>query len=583
MSKYNRRLSQLICIIVLLFACITPAYATTTSTKKVRVGVFPLANFNIINDHSYSGYNYEYLMKMQELTLWEYEFIEASDWPTALEMLENKEIDLLAPGQITEERKEKFLFSDYETGTEYGSFLTRNERTDLIFDDFENFTDETFGCVTSSIFRDDFEAIAKRYGYYGDVKYYLNSNDMLDALKNGEIDIAVANLMQQSNNEYRLLAKFSPSSQYFMTYIGNEALMEEVNYALFRIKTEYSEFQNELITKYYPSYTALPFDKDDYEYINNNYVLNVAVMQNADPISYLDENGKLQGITVKILDKIAEHSNLVFNYIVVPDGYIDEAFLYANDIDLVANTKYNSTNASLQTLKLTYPYYDGKKVLVSLDQQIIDPKKTYTVGIVGGSKTYVNQLRKQLSNFVIVELTDDETCLEAVIKGEIDFFLQNRYIVERILMKPKYSSLNIVNNWSIEDNQSLALVLHNQDGTPNEKTYNTQLVSLLNKVILTIPSSEINDIIISETSARPYTYTVSDLFDRYIYYILLILTTIIIIIVFLLTFFSFILSILVKNKFIPLCFNFIKFLKLYNIISLNFSGTIAGLPSRVCT
>ena len=35
-------------------------------------------------------------------------------------------------------------------------------------------------------------------------------------------------------------------------------------------------------------------------------------MQNADPISYLDENGKLQGITVKILDKIAEHSNLVF-------------------------------------------------------------------------------------------------------------------------------------------------------------------------------------------------------------------------------------------------------------------------------
>ena len=44
-----------------------------------------------------------------------------------------------------------------------------------------------------------------------------------------------------------------------------------------------------------------------------------------------------------------------------------------------------------------------------------------------------------------------------------------------------------------------------------------------------------------------------------------------------------ILSISVKNKFIPFDFNFNKFLKFSNIIFPNASGIFAGLPSTVCT
>ena len=529
MTKYIKCFYRIISLIMLLFICITNVNASSL-TRKVKVGIFPLANFNIIENNTYSGYNYDYLMKIQELTLWEYEFIEINDWPTALKMLENKEIDLLSPGQITEERHSKFLFSDFETGIEYGSFLTLNDRTDLIFNDLENFDDQTFGCVTTSIFRDDFEAIADKYNYYGNVKFYENSNNMLSALKNGEIDIAVANLMQQSNNEYRILAKFSPSSQYYMTYIGNEDLMADLNYALYTIKAENSQFQNELLNKYYPAYSALPFDKEDYEYINKNYVLNVAVMQNADPISYIDSNGNLSGITVKILDKIAEYSNLTFNYVVV-DGNIDKSFLYNNQIDLIANTKYNNVNANLNELKLSYPYYDGKNVLVSLNHEALDNNQIYTVGITESSKTYTKQLTNSFSNFEIIEYEDDETGLHALLNDEIDFFLQNRYIIERYLMKPRYSKLHIVNNWSIDDRQSLALVLYKQDGTINEKTYGTHLTSLLNKVIQTIPASEINDIVISQTSARPYVYTLTDFIEQYIFYISMILAALIIIIV----------------------------------------------------
>lgn len=524
---------KLLLITVLLLLCQFPIMASQSDIRTVRVGFFPLANFNEYDSSGYrTGYNYEFIMKIQELTLWNIEFVDASNWPTALSMLENHEIDLLAPGQITEERKEKFIFSEYETGIEYGSFLTQANRDDLIYDDYEGYAELTFGCVDSSIFRDDFESIAETYQYNGDVVWYSNSSDMLKGLDEGEIDIAVANLMQQSKNDYKLLAKFSPSSQYYMSYKGNEEFMDELNQALLRLRTEYPEFESNLINIYYPSYTSLPFDKYDYEYINKNYTLNVAITQNYDPISYLDENGELQGISVKLLNTIAEKSGLHFNYIVTNDKDIDDNFLYENQIDLIANTEYNTRNASINTLKLTYPYYDGKKILVAKSHLDFSTEDTYRLGIIETNDFNLSFIQNQYPNFTIIEYESDEECLEAVNNEEIDLFLQNRYVLERYLLKPRYSNLVIIDNENIENKQSLALVLYKDaNKTINEKTYDTRLSSILNKVILTLSTKEVNDIIISETTARPYHYTFNDFIDRYYQYLIMLIIVSLIILV----------------------------------------------------
>ena len=48
--------------------------------------------------------------------------------------------------------------------------------------------------------------------------------------------------------------------------------------------------------------------------------------------------------------------------------------------------------------------------------------------------------------------SDDEECLEAVNNEEIDLFLQNRYVLERYLLKPRYSNLVIIDNENIAIN-----------------------------------------------------------------------------------------------------------------------------------
>lgn len=531
MRTFISKVLRITLIILTLFTYIPSISANTEQNRTVKVGFFNLHNFNTYDEYgNRSGYNYEYLMKIQEYTFWEYEFIDIPNWPSALEMLKNKEIDLLAPGQITEERKQHFLFSDYDSGMEYGSFLTRIDRSDLIYNDYENFTTQTFGCVDTSIFRDDYERIAEENNFTGKLVYYQNTLEMLDALDKGEIDIAVANLINQPLNNYKILAKFAPSLQYFMTYVGNEALMEELNLALRHIKTDNPNFQNDLTSKYFSSYYEIPLTKEELEYISEQDILNIALMSDADPISYVDENGNLQGITIKTLDLIAEKTGLKFNYHIIPSKQtIDLDYFYANDIDIIANVSHNKLSNSYRKFSLTYPYFEGRKVLVTNPGTTFSNNDEFSIAYPIGSFSLKQILLTKYPNATTIEYDTTAECLEALKSNKVDSVLQNRYVVERFLSKPRYSKLAIT-DLMLDDYQALALVLYNDNNdTPNLKTNNTPLLSILNKAILGLSNNEINSIIISETSGRPYDMDIGDYIDSLFYYLLLVLFIIVII------------------------------------------------------
>ena len=485
----------------------------------VKVGFFELPGFHEVDqDGNLYGYDIEYLNKIAEYTRWKYEFVRADSWPQALKMLENKQIDLLAPSQKTVERQRNFEFSTYAIGSEYGSLLTLDTNNQLIYEDFTKFSQIKIGCVETLVFKDAFFDYANRQGFTPQMVYYKDTNALLSALNVGEVDAIVANLMVAKKN-MKVLAKFSPSLFYYMVQKDNPRLLEQLNRAIFDIKIKTPNFENELADKYYGNYNHTPFTKDELDYIAQADPFIVACLGNTAPVSYADPNtGEIKGITREILERISTISGLKFQYAALPEGKITGEFLRDHDIDLLTSVEYNGINKQLTGLELSDPYIATQKVIVGRRGEDFSKDKPLRLALATGSQTLAQVVKQAYPNFEVMIYDTTVGCLDAVLSGDADVMMQNQYVVEMYLPKPYYEGLAIVPNEGISDKLCLAaLVFKDMGKTTNGSLADPRLMSIINKSIAQLSNDEISRIIIGHAAAKQYRFTLGDFFYRYRY------------------------------------------------------------------
>lgn len=512
---------------VLFFVLIAGAGVSRASAEEakqvIRVGIFDLDGFQKYNESgSAYGYNIEYLNRIKEETGWEYEYIWAPSWEKALEMLENEEIDLLAPGQRTAEREKNFNFSAYSIGVEYGSILTMKTSKRLIYEDFNSFSGLRFGCVKGVIFEDDFYLYARKNGFFPAITYYEDTAALLSALRIGEVDAVIANLMVMSA-DMKVLGKFAPSPYYYMMKKGDYLRMEQLDTALSNIKIQDPAFENELTLKYYPSYQKTPFTKNELEYISEAPAFTIGIVPSQAPVSYFDDKeGQICGITKKILDELSFVSGLKFNYVMLPGGDITYDFLRDNNIHIVSGVEYNSLNVGLEGIYLSQPYIRSQKVLVARKGEPFDKNLSVTLALASGSQTIGDIISSQYPMFEIVRYDTVEECMQAVRDGNADVMMQNQYVAEYYLSKPQFENLAIIPVEGIDDELCLS-VIANQEGETVSKDILTdkRLLSVINKAINQMGEDKITNIIVSETSNHPYSLTVKDFMYRFRYFIAL--------------------------------------------------------------
>ena len=108
-------------------------------------------------------------------------------------------------------------------------------------------------------------------------------------------------------------------------------------------------------------------------------------------------------------------------------------------------------------------------------------------------------------NFDIIYYTTDEECLDAIVNGNADIMLQNVYVVNYLLQKPKYESLNIFPQNFIDENSCIATLSKN----------NPLLLSIINKTLAVIDDQQRRTIVLDNTIAKPYQFTLSDILYKY--------------------------------------------------------------------
>ncbi len=513
--------------IMLIFACSEKVAAKETA-RVVRVGIYDLPGFSGMQEGSPIGYNYEYLAALAEVTGWKYEFIQVENHEDGLKKLVDKKIDLMAPVQKTAKGLAKCIYSQYAFGKQYTALLTDSSRTDLNYEVYQEFDGMKVAVVEGSVYTDNFEKYMAEHDFQVEYVYCESTTEALERMHNREADAAVANLLKAQGRD-KVLARFCESSFYYVTYPGNEALMAELDAAMYHLQTCRPNLLNDLMEIYFPIYDIQYISAEQRAFIESSDVIRVGYMQDNIPVSYTDEKtGEFKGITRDILDRIQELSGLKFEYVPLPQGNVDYQYLKENNIMITADVTYNRWNRRSPKMTVTVPYDYMNRIMIGKENLIFYRNGSMNLAMRYGSQTLEEVVASEYPNFVLKNYPTIEDAFNAVMDGDADVIMVNQYVADYWLDKPIYKPLSIIPAEGMDDDHCLAVLDFSEEGETSD--YKT-IKEILDVAISMLPDDEVNMIIFQNAHSHRYQYTWKDFVYENLIFISLIVLVVVVILV----------------------------------------------------
>lgn len=532
-NKTTIKLMSLFVFLLLLTAGISAGgqRAEAAQNRSVRVAAQPLGAFCRWNEDKteVSGYHIDYLNEVAKYAHWNLEFVYCDSFQQACDMLLAGEVEIAAPAQQRDYLMEQFDYSAMTMATESAAIyvLDNPENENLTFEDFEAMEKLHYAGVNpgSSTWTDKFlEQYTVINNFHPEnMTYYDTMSEVLDALKNGTdgVNAAITNIMF-AEDDLKILGRYALHPSYYLLPKGNVEIKNELDEAMTTIMINKPDFQNDLMAGYFPIYNNTALTYDEREYIRELPQINVGYVTNQKPVSYQDEDGNPAGITIDILNLIANNSGIKIQLVPLPEDEVTYAYLREHQINVVSNVEYNNINKMANMLRLSTTYLESEKVLVVKNSLKFDNDTKMKIAVASGSETLETVIREQYPNLTVEKYRTVEECFEAVHKDKVDALLQNRYVVEPLISKPKYQSMHIYTVPELKDQLCLSAIIYKDDVSEiNTQIADGRFISIMDKSINAIPTKDINSIIITNTSKAGYQMGLGDFAYQYRYFLIL--------------------------------------------------------------
>lgn len=520
-TVFQREIAIFMACLAILF--LLPVKAEAIEQRTVRVAVFPLGQFQYFDaEGNAQGYNIEFLDKLDQSTHWQFEYVEAENFQDACEKMRNGELDLIAPVQIKDYLQDEFSYSAYSMGTECAAIYTLNNdiHADIMFEDFDAMSRMKFGAVNydASSFTQKFldEYTVENHFEPQGIAYYNNMTEVLEALRSGQVDAVVTNILFAAD-DLKLLGRFSPLASYYILPKGATELRNELDDAMTHLMLSEPDFQTQLMSQYFSIYSNTQFTYAEQRYIEELPVITIGYQTNHAPLSYTsEETGEFAGATREILDQIAYVSGLKFQYEELPATDVDAAYLKEHGIYVLSNVEFNNINASTDSMRLSLPYLASEKVFVSKKDVEIDNSTSMKLALASGSGTLTQVIEAEYPNLSVETYDSVEKCFQAVESGAADLLLDNRYVVEPWMSKPKYQNMSVIPAQSLQDQMCMATLIYADDDSDiSIQLADSKFISVIDKAINQISSKEISSILIRNVYDQRYRPTLMDFVYQY--------------------------------------------------------------------
>lgn len=493
--------------------------AGASAAEQVRVGFFPLNHFFEEDANgNLTGYGVDYTGRIAAQAGWDVAYVRYGSWDETVDGLRRGEVDIIAPSQRTEERAEEFAFDSFPIGTEYGALMALTTNSSLTYEDFDALDGMTVGCVPSIVFMDSFLQYMELSGFDVNFAYYKDTAALLAALNAGEVDVVLANLMAKTGI-MKVLAKFGPAPFYYMLRKDSPALLAELNSAISQYSSQYPSTLQDLASKYFGYFSQTPFTQSELDYIRQLAPIKVGCRSNFAPLSYLDPaTEELAGIDIDVLKRMSELMGVAFEYIPLPTDSVSYDFLRDNHILLVTDVEYTTVNANASGVRLTDPYIAVSEIFVGHRDRVYELAAPLTVAVASASEYMESVIYGLYPNFTVKRYANASECLDAVRAGDADLTLENRFVIEPLMAKPRYDTLAILPVNALSGQLCMGLLVNQSTvGVADEALMDQRLMSALNKALAHISDAEMEQITSTHAVYNQYQFTAADFLYQYRY------------------------------------------------------------------
>lgn len=487
---WRKGIRLLIITICLSLVITMQAFASEKEKTVVRVGIFDYKAF--YGEDAYGepyGYGYEYFDNLAQYGGFSYEYVYGS-WAQCLSWLESGRIDMIDSAQKSPSREEKFIFSEYSTGTSYGELFVKADNDKISYNNFAAMDGLTVGMLEGNSRNETFLEYAQQNGFSVKTVFFKNEADLSNALQDDKVDAVVSSNLRQEKNE-RSVSRFSPAPFYLMFNRNQTQIKDKMDKALEEILLTTPNFNAQLLDKYYPrDKTSIVLTLEERQFIKDKQVLKVVYNDNWSPFSsYNPENGGANGINIDIITLLGKKTGLAFEFIQSSSQEEAAEMIKTGQADLLLGFKATQMNKKELELLATDAFLSVPLCLVGLSSAVEDGD-VFTVP--KNSKGGLWLLKEQFPNSAITVLETTEDCYRAVRNGEADFTLDNVYTALEIIDNSKDRSLIIAFVFPVNDYYSFGL----------GQTDNQTLVNLLNKGIADISQAELTAIFSHNNAMR---------------------------------------------------------------------------------
>ncbi len=468
--------------------------------ERVKAGIFYFDGYHMKDEEGkLTGYGIELLQTISKYSHLNFDYVgyDAS-WNDMLDMLENGEIDVVTSARKYPEREDKFAFS-YPVGRNSTVISVLADNMEYRSGDYQSYDGMCIGLIAGSGQNDKLEEFAKEKQFSYQTKEYEDSQELVEALKDGSIDAILSSNLRKTEDE-RTLDTLVTENFYAIVRKEDTELLEEINYAIEQMDINEGDWENSLFFKYYgPIHSpGLAFSEREKAYIQDvldgQKKITVTAIGDREPYSYV-EDGELKGIMPDYFAKVMESCGLPYE-IVVPEDRVDYYGLAdTNGVDVVIDSRvsdltteddlYRGFNTdpfmSVGMAKVTKKNFTGKiETIAVADTQGEEPLEK---DIAGDSQILYYNTR--------------EEALNAVLKGEADAAYVYTYTAQLFVNNDFTGSLQ----YSVVNDVSFSFQMYVRENCDHE------LVTILNKCLDQMPEDVLNQLITQYTSYMPHDLT----------------------------------------------------------------------------
>lgn len=442
--KSRRMLSLLVCF-GLMIGVISPltVFAVEVETTEIplKIGFYHLEGVNEINEQGRpDGYNYEVLSRMKLYCDHEYVLECYEDGiEGTLEKLEQGKIDMVLGISKTPEREKNFAFSDESIGVAATNVLVRRDDERFTNGSIPNNSNYRVAMHAGSYRNDIFEERAlAEYGITYEPVYYESFTQMSEALAAGEVDMIVANSLSPVGDEL-VIDQFDYHDIYIVFNKNNSEIKKHVDAVIDSLDIANPSWRSEMYTSRNNGIAGgmIHLNGDEIEYLSGlreeKRVLKVLANPSRAPLSQWNGNS-YEGIMIDVFGEMAKLLDVEYEYLPALTREDFNLYWQTEEADIVLGFYYDYQMPYVDQYILTSPYLELD--MASLYRRVSEGNiKKYGMLESYEGKMVGMFLETSQPDAQIIVYSNSDSCMEAVLSGEVDGTAVLSYAAQQELLK----------------------------------------------------------------------------------------------------------------------------------------------------